>query len=229
MENINQKAFVKTFFIGLLIVIVAALIGAGIYINFIKQDNNTSNNTNQNTNTSTNENGIPSALKNTEYKTIDSKHSIKITEDNKIYLDEKEVKEQRDRIIGNKYMQLFVDFVPSSGYITDMTFILDGENKVIMEQPVYEAGQEDINAFGEYAKFSSRSGLKLLPVGNSDFIKFETEGPAEAYTTSWKKLGWLVDDNVKSDDYGIYVCDNFDDNFNCLKESKYDVDGNKIN
>ena len=229
MEVINQKAFIKTFFIGLLIMIVSALIGAGIYVNFIKPGSNTNNsNTNLNNNKNKSNTGIPVELTNTEYKTFDSKHSIKITSDSKIYIDEKEIKEQSDRIIGNKYMQIFVDFVPSSNYITGMTFILDKENKVIVEQNVYEAGQEDINAFGEYAKFSARSGLKLITVNNLDFMTFESEGPTEVYTTSWKKLGWFIGDSVKSDEYGLYVCSSHDDNFNCLKESKYDVDGNKI-
>lgn len=226
MENINQKAFVRTLFICLIIVVIVALVGIIIYFNFIKKDDNTGNNTNNN-NKSNNAVVIPPSFKNTEYKTFDSKYSIKITEDNKMYLNDKELKEKRDRIIGKEYMQIFVDFTSSSGYITDMTFLLDTVNKVIMEQPVYEVGQEDIDAFGEYAKFSSRIGLKLLSVNGLDFVTFESEGPTEIYTTSWKKLGFLIGD-IKSDTTGIYVCNNFDDNFKCINESMYDIYGNVL-
>ena len=38
----------------------------------------------------------------------------------------------------------------------------------------------------------------------------------------------MIDDD-KADEQGIYVCTNYDDNFNCLKEVKYDANGNALN
>ena len=224
MKSINEKAFIKTVLIILIVVIIILIIGVGIYINFIKNEdvNNNKNINNDNT-------GIPRELKNTEYKTIDSKYSIKITEDEKVYLNEKEIKEQKsDRIIGSSYMQIFGDFMSSSNHNVNMTFVLDKVNKVIMEQPIYEPEQEDINAFGEFAKFSARNGLKLFTTNNMDFMTFKDGSKTVVYTASWKKLGYLMD-NVNNDTLGIYVCNSYDDNLKCIKEVQYDVDGNILN
>lgn len=222
MEN---KEVYKTFFILLLIVLTAMALGIFAYTTFIKKDNTTDNNKTVN-------NDNEEKSKSEEYKTIDGKYTLKITENNEVYINDKKlVVEDSDREESDKYIRIYGDFDPSLGAISELSFVLNKEKKLIEEIPGEswkDAGSDCGSDYGEYARFYDRcQGFKPLDANGNYFFVIPSEAMDTIYTTNWKKLGFLVDE-VKSDTQGIYVCNNYDDNFNCTKEVKYDVNGNVL-
>jgi predicted nucleic acid-binding Zn ribbon protein len=171
-----------------------------------------------------------------EYKTSDGKYVLKISAENKIFINDKEIIENVDRIEDSKYIKIEGDFDPSPGYLTELSFLLDKETGLIIENPVtdWQVSECGYANYGEYARFCSRcKGVNFIKVYNGYLFTLDyVDGPSSVYTTTWKELGYIFDNNIKSDSTGFYVCEDIKENedfmFECTKEIKYDFDGNKL-
>lgn len=208
--------------LGLLAILIIAS-GVFVYLTFIK-DNNSSNETEQ-------EKTDKSWYE--EYKTIDGKYTLKITENGELYINNKKIiKEFREE--DGKYLLIGGDFDPPIGGISSLTFVLNKEKQLIEEKPNAtiedweNIGSDCGSDYGEYARFYGRcQGFKPVNVGGNYFFVVSSEVVDTVYTTSWKRLGETTSE-IKFDKQGIYVCNNYDDNFNCIRETKYDVNGNVL-
>ena len=232
----NTELF-KTFFLILLVVIAAMALGIFAYVTFIKDNNVDNNKTTDNgskTNGKNDNNDRATTDKSWvgEYKTADGKYTLKITENNEVYINDKKIVEDFEREENSKYLRISGDFDPSVGGITGLSFVLNKEKKLIEEIPGESwknAGSDCGSEYGEYARFYDRcQGFVPINAKGNYFFVISDEVIDTIYTTTWKKLGIMIDDD-KADEQGIYVCTNYDDNFNCLKEVKYDANGNALN
>lgn len=248
----EKKKLSKGLLIGFIIGIVLVLIGVGIYFCFIKKDDrpvDNKGNNQQEINNNTNDNeqekindeqtdqiSIDKSWYG-EYTTIDKKHVINIQEGGKITIDNKElidisIDDKKD----DKYLFFRADFNPPQAGITALSFVLNKESKLIEEKPGdewKESTSECGNWYGEYARFYERcQGFNYLNINNHYFFVIGSEFSDDIYTTDWKKLGTVGSiDELKYDNKGIYVCEDFDMDdmsFKCIKEIKYDYNGNKI-
>ncbi len=171
----------------------------------------------------------------TKYKTADGKYTIEITDNNEVFINKKKIVENSEREENDKYLKISGDFEPSMEAITGLSFVLNKENQLIEEKPGYspeEVGSDCGSAYGEYARFYDRcQGFSFINLNGHDLFVIENEFDLNIYTPEWKEIGIISGDidNIKYDDTGLYICDSINNENKCIKESKYDYNGNKIN
>lgn len=216
-----KKKKKRMIILGVLAILIVAA-GILVYLKLIKDNNEIEE---ENTNKSLYR----------EYKTSDGKYILKITENDEVYINNKRIIEEGARKENDKYLEIYGDFDPPIGGISSLSFILNKKKNLIEEKPNATTedweniGSDCGSDYGEYARFYNRcQGFKPVNVGGNYFFVVSSEVVDTVYTTSWKRLGETTSE-IKFDKQGIYVCNNYDDNFNCTNESKYDADGNLLN
>ena len=138
------------------------------------------------------------------------------------------VKEYSKRL--SKYTKLEIIEIPD--FKSDIASIeLEKEKDKILskinDKDLRFYGDSDLSKFNTFFKCSA--GYFFVSYLGGPFDEGDVK-IVSIYTTDWKKLGYIDLNNVKSDKSGIFIYEDYDDNYKLSGTAiKYDANGNKIN
>ena len=171
------------------------------------------------------------------YKTLDGKFTFR----DDYHMGETTLNGQKFNCTDVEYDERYAFY---SGYFEgeerqdDYHFLIDKEKGIIVEkdyETVRKLNNKDLRFYGDsdLSKFNT-----FFKCSAGYFFVSYLGGPLDEgdvkivsiYTTDWKELGYIDLNNVKSDKSGIFVYENYDDNYKLSGTAiKYDANGNKIN